>query len=126
MNFFIFSQKKAFLMFWKTETPEKFLKTKLFYTLGNSLYFRKHLSEIKKWKKKHTLEKCLIFREIELSSSKTLITLNKFPLGETGCLSNLYCLLAAQKSSFFNSSLFPKHSQMDHTWYSPPHCAAFV
>ena len=41
------------------------------------------------------------------SSKKLFYTLNKTPLGETGCLSNLYYLLAAQKSSFLIHSPFP-------------------
>ena len=47
--------------------------------------------------------------------------LNKTPLGTTGCLSNLYYLLAAQASSF---PLFPEISQLGQTWYPTPHCAA--
>ena len=31
---------------------------------------------------------------------KTFYALNKTPLGETGCLNNLYYLLAAQASAF--------------------------
>ena len=52
---------------------------------------------------------------MELSSPQKLNTLNKAPLGETGCLSNLHYLLAAQESIFFNAPPFPKHSQLDHT-----------
>ena len=48
---------------------------------------------------------------MELSSPNNLIklfcTLNKTPLGETGCLSNLYYLLATKASSFLIHSLFP-------------------
>ena len=40
---------------------------------------------------------------MELFSPKRLNTLNKTPLGWTGCLSNLYYLLAFQASNFFNS-----------------------
>ena len=50
---------------------------------------------------------------MELPSPQKLNTLNKTPLEETGCLSNLYYLLAAQASSFFNSSPFLEHSQLD-------------
>ena len=60
--------------------------------------------------KKYPLSK--IFQEMELSCSpKNLIkpfdTLNKTPLGETGCLSNLYYFLAAQAFTidFQNCSL---------------------
>ena len=49
---------------------------------------------------------------MEVSSPKKVNTLNKTPLGETGCLNNLYYLLAAQASSF----LPPFHSQLGHTW----------
>ena len=51
---------------------------------------------------------------------KDFYALNKNPLGETGCLSNLYYLLAAQVSSFLiqplsktqsvRTSLVPYHS----------------
>ena len=52
---------------------------------------------------------------MELSSPKKLskiffYALNKTPLGETGCLSQLCYLLAAQASSF-SVHPFPKHSQ---------------
>ena len=61
--------------------------------------------------KKLTLKKFLTFSKMELLALKNLIKLiythNKTPLGETGCLSNLYYLLAAQAYS----SLIPKHSQ---------------
>ena len=47
---------------------------------------------------------------MELSSPKNLIkpfyTLNKTPLGETGCLSNLSYLLAAQAPCFLIHPLF--------------------
>ena len=36
----------------------------------------------------------------------TLLINNKTPVGETGCLSNLYYLLAAQASSFLIHCLF--------------------
>ena len=71
--------------------------------------------------KKSTGKKILIFQEIELSlppknflklsSPQNLIkcfnSLDKTPLGETGCLSNLYYLLAAQafRIHFQNCSL---------------------
>ena len=44
---------------------------------------------------------------MELSSPKKINTLNKTPLGETGCSSNLYYLLTAQSSSL----LFTTFSQ---------------
>ena len=50
-KFLIFSQKKTFLIFRETETSKKFLifqETELFYSSGNSLYFRKQFSELKK------------------------------------------------------------------------------
>ena len=36
-----------------------------------------------------------------------ILTLDKTPLGETGCLSSLYYLLAAQASSFLIRHPFP-------------------
>ena len=56
-------------------------------------------------------KKILIFQEMEISNSqklliKLLYTLNKTPLGETGCLSKLYYLLAAQAFSFLIHPLF--------------------
>ena len=41
---------------------------------------------------------------------KLFHTLDKTPLGETACLSNLYYLLAAQASSFSIHSLFQTQS----------------
>ena len=64
--------------------------------------------------------------------SKNLMKLNFFfpldktPLGETGCLSNLYYLLAAQASSFNSSPPLPKRSQLGHTSYPTPQCPAPV
>ena len=61
---------------------------------------------------------------MEISSPKTL---NKTPLGETGCLSSLYYLLAAQASSFqFLIHPFSKNSQSGHLWYPATHCAVLV
>ena len=57
---------------------------------------------------------------------KSFFPLDKTPLGETGCLSNLYYLLAAQASSFDSSPPLPKHSQLGHTLYTTPQCAALV
>ena len=73
--------KKAVLIFQKTESPKKFVKfqgTELSYISGSNFPSLKN-------KKKLTLEKLLIFREMELYSPKKL---NKTPFGETGCLSN--------------------------------------
>ena len=56
------------------------------------------LSPNSKNKKKSTLKKNLLFWEMELSSPK------KLNIEETGCLSNLYYLLASQ---IFNSVPFP-------------------
>ena len=44
---------------------------------------------------------------MELSCPKKLNTLSKTSLGETGCLGNLYYLLAAQASNFLIHSAFP-------------------
>ena len=61
-------------------------------------------------KKNPAPKKCPIFREMELCSTrlnKTFYTLDKTTLGETGWLTSLYYLLAAQVSSF----LIHPHSQ---------------
>ena len=102
-KFLIFSRKKAFVAFRKTETPKP-----------NFLLFQEVTFQAQKLKQ-NILRKFLIFREIELSSHKKLFdTLNKTPLGETGCLSTFYYLLAAQASSFLI------HSPIS------THCAVFV
>ena len=44
---------------------------------------------------------------------KLFYTLNKTPLGETGCFSNLYYLLAAQAYSFLIHPTFPKIVSQD-------------
>ena len=63
---------------------------------------------------------------MELSSlKKPFYALNKTPLGETGCLSNLYYLLAAQASSFVIYPLSRTQPVRPHLVDSP-HCAAFV
>ena len=103
-KFLTFSQKKAFLIFEETETPKKFpifQKTELSYISGNGnskklLIFQERTFRVKK----SILKKFLIFQEMELSSTQKLNNLNKTPLGETGCLSNLHYLLAAQESIF--------------------------
>ena len=50
---------------------------------------------------------------MELFSPSKLSTLNKTPPGEPGCLSNLYYLLAAQRSSFLIH-----HLQFNDIWGS--------
>ena len=73
-NFFIFSQKKAFLIFWETETSKKFLvsqETELSYILGKGnpkklLLFQEVTFRARK--KKPTPKKLLIFRGMKLSS----------------------------------------------------------
>ena len=75
----LFSLKKAFLIFWKTKTPIKFLifqETELFDISRNGnpkklLIFYQAQKMKKKKKKKHS-EKILIFREMELCSPKKL------------------------------------------------------
>ena len=62
------------------------------------LYFRKWSFLAQKKLKNFLVSKNLI---------KTFYTLDKTPLGETGCLSNLYYLLAAQSSSFLIHHPFP-------------------
>ena len=80
----IFSLKKAFLIFWKTKTPIKFLifqETELFDISRNGnpkklLKFKEIKIQTKKKKKKEKKkkhsEKILIFREMELCSPKKL------------------------------------------------------
>ena len=95
-NFFIFSQKNAFLIIQETKSHKKFLiyqETELSYISGRNFPSSTNV-------KKPTLKNFLIFREIELSSPKTRNTLNKTPLGENGCLSRPLPLLVAQASSF--------------------------
>ena len=55
-------------------------------------------------KKKNTLKKFLIFQEMETGLEE--LTFNETTLEETGCLSILYYLLAAQASSFLIHCLF--------------------
>ena len=54
-------------------------------------------------------------------------SLNKTPLGETGCLENLYFLLTGCLSiQFFYSPPFSQHSQLGCLWLPTPGCAAPV
>ena len=53
-KFLIYSRKKVFLLFWETETPKKLF-----------IFQETELS-----RKKPTLKKCLIFREMKLSNPK--------------------------------------------------------
>ena len=82
-KFLIFSQKKAFLIFWKQKSRKSslyfwkrnfliFLETE---ALKNFLYFRKYVSELKKpKKKKKTLrKKFLCFEKCKFVVSKNLI-----------------------------------------------------
>ena len=51
-----------------------------------------------------------------------IFSLNKTPLGETGCLSNPYFLLTGSSGiQFFLFTLLSQHSQLP-----TPHCAALV
>ena len=51
---------------------------------------------------------------------------DKTPLGETGCLSNLYVLFTGCSGiQFFNSPL-SQHSSLGYPWLLTPHCAALV
>ena len=96
-NVFIFSQKKAFLVFWETKIPKKFLifqEAELFYISG-SLYFRK-------WN--FIAQKYL---------TKFCYSLTKTPLGKSGCLSSLYYLPAAQGSRFLIHLSFPNTVSRD-------------
>ena len=72
-------------------------------------------------KKISSEKKFLYFRKQNfLAPEKYLIerfyTLNKTPLGETGCLSNPFYLMVAQASGFFNLTRFPKPSQLGYLW----------
>ena len=63
-KYLIFSQKKAFLIFWQTETTKKFLifqEMELSYISGSNILCSKN-------EKKPTLKMFLIFRERERSS----------------------------------------------------------
>ena len=52
-------------------------------------------------------------------------SLNKTPLGETGCLENLYFLLTGCLSiQFFDLPPFSQHSQLDFLWLPTLDCAA--
>ena len=108
----MFSQKKLFLYFRKWN----FLK--------NFLYFRKELSKLEKQKKKRSQKISYISGNgtfqpknlIKKNFIKLFYALNKTffsPLGETGCLSNRYYLLADQGSSFLIHYLFPKTVSQD-------------
>ena len=55
-----------------------------------------------------------------LMKLKSFFLLDATPFGETGCLGNLYYLLAAQAYSFNSSPPLPKHSQLGHTSYPTP------
>ena len=65
-KFLIFSQKKAFLLFAKMETPKEFFifqETKLSYISGSNFPRSKNI-------KKTTLKKLFVFQEMELGSTK--------------------------------------------------------
>ena len=88
---FLFSFLKRKLLVIFRETLKKilmFLETELSYTLGNG--------NPKKLNKFSLYFFILLIKHF----IKLFYTLNKTPLGETGCLNNLYYLLAAQASSF--------------------------
>ena len=68
---------------------------------------------------------------MELSSPKKdlmklFYTLNKTPLEEIGCLSNLLLLTGCSSIQIFNSFPFPEHSQSGHFWYPTTHCAVLA
>ena len=53
-------------------------------------------------------------------------SLNKTPLGETGCLGNLYFLLTGCLGIQFDSPPFSQCSQLGCLWLPSPHCTALV
>ena len=122
-KFFFYSRNGTFLIFQEMESTKKFFifqETELFHisyngNLKKTSYISGSSSPSSK-NKKNTLKKFLIFREMDLYSPpkkliKLFYTLNKNPLGETGCSSTIYDLLAAQAYSFLI------HSQSWHLWY---------
>ena len=70
----------------------------------------------------------LLFGWLLLGWLLLIFSLNKTPLGETGCLSNPYFLLTGSSSiQFFNSPPpLSQHSQLGYLWLPTPHCAAIV
>ena len=68
-TFFIFHQKKAFLIFREMETLKEFLMFQKMETLENIIF--KEVTFLTE--KKPTLKKCLTFQEMELSSHKLKI-----------------------------------------------------
>ena len=96
---FLYFLKKAFLVF---QEAELFLKN--FPCLKNK--------KTPLWKKFLYFGK-LNFLFLTFFILIKLYTLNKSPLGETGCLSNLYYLLAAQSSNFFIYPPFPNTVSQD-------------
>ena len=84
-----------------------FLKSHFSYIFGNRAFYPPPPSPSSfphSRIKKKTLIKFLI---------KFIYTLNKTPLRETGCLSNLYYVLAAQASTFLIHSTFPNIVSQD-------------
>ena len=55
-----------------------------------------------------------------------IFSLNKTPLGETGCLSNPYFLLTGSSGIQFLIHPLSQHSQVGYLWLPTPHCAALV
>ena len=52
--------------------------------------------------------------------------ISKTPLGETGCLCNLYFLLTGCTGIQFFDSPLSQHSQLGHLWLPTPHCSALA
>ena len=55
-----------------------------------------------------------------------MFSLNKTPLGETGCLGNPYFVLTGCLGIQFFDSPISQHSQLSYLWLPTPHCAALV
>ena len=116
-NFFYFLEKQLFLYF-GNGTFLYFLKKKvslIFRVMELYITKTKKFQKVTFWdrkiNKKQLWKNFLYFGKWNFLALKNLVkpfyTLNKTPLGVTGCLSNLYYLLAAQASSFLIHSSFP-------------------
>ena len=66
-------------------------------------------------------------RQKILLQLKNFSFFNKTPLGENGCLSNLYFLLTdCLGIQFFLFIPVSQHSQLGYLWLPTPHCAALM
>ena len=73
------------------------------------------------------LNEWVLLRWLFLGWLLLIFSLSKFPLGETGCLSNLcFLLIGCLCTHFFDSPLFSQHSSLSYFWLPTPHCPALV